>query len=60
MYFERDGRTFLAVKEETYANLWETITEEPMDNLGLKQLTIGGVVIVVDSPSFQAWVGEGK
>lgn len=60
MYLERDGRTFLAVKEETYADLWETINGEPMDNLGIRQMTIGNVVIVVDSPSFRAWIGKGK
>lgn len=60
MYLSRDGRKFLAVKQETYDDLWHAITHEPMENGGVKQIVIGDVVIVVDGPDFHEWVAKGN
>lgn len=60
MYVSRDGRKFLAVKQETYDDLWRAIAHEPIENNDIKQIIIGDVVIVVDSPDFHEWVAKGN
>lgn len=60
MYLELEGRMFLPVKQETYNDLWKSITDEDGRNVGIQEVTIGGVVIVVDSPHFREWVTKRK
>lgn len=55
--YEKDGRKYLAVKQETYDDLWSAIDGMPKGG-GFSLMTLGGIAIVPDSEHFRKWVIE--